>query len=41
MRHVRDRLDDRFKAGAALNTGEQTVPFGDDLAAIPLCGRWR
>jgi len=41
LRHLRDRLGERFKAGAVLYTGEQTVPFGDRLAAVPLCGLWR
>ena len=41
LRHLRDRLGSRFKAGAVLYTGEQTAPFGDRLAAVPLCGLWR
>ena len=40
LRHLRDRLSTRFSAGAILYTGEQTVPFGDRLAAVPLCGLW-
>jgi uncharacterized protein len=40
MRHLRDKLGDRFKAGVLLYTGPSTVPFGDRLAAIPLCGLW-
>ena len=34
LRHLRDRLGDRFKAGVLLYTGESTVPFGDRLAAV-------
>lgn len=40
LRHLRDKLGDRFNGGALLYTGEATVPFGDRLAAVPLCGLW-
>jgi len=40
LRHLRDKLGTRFKAGVLLYTGEYTVPFGDRLAAIPLRGLW-
>ena len=40
LRHLRDRLGDRFKAGVILYTGPSTVPFGDRLAAVPLSGLW-
>ncbi|MET0601670.1 MAG: ATP-binding protein [Baekduia sp.] len=40
LRHLRDRLGDRFKAGVLLYTGESTVPFEDRLVAVPLCGLW-
>lgn len=40
LRHLRDRLGDRFKAGVILYTGSSTVPFGDRLAAVPLTGLW-
>ena len=40
LRHLRDRLGERFKAGVLLYTGPSTVPFGDRLAAIPLGGLW-
>lgn len=40
LRHLRDKLGSRFKAGALLYTGENTVPFEDRLAAVPLCGLW-
>jgi len=40
LRHLRDKLGQRFKAGVLLYTGESTVPFGDRLAAVPMCGLW-
>lgn len=40
LRHLRDRLGERFKAGVLLYTGPSTVPFGDRLAAVPLGGLW-
>jgi len=40
LRHLRDKLGERFKAGVLLYTGESTVPFGDRLAAVPLRGLW-
>lgn len=38
--HLRDKLGDRFKAGVLLYTGASTVPFGERLAAVPICGLW-
>jgi len=40
LRHLRDKLGERFKGGVLLYTGESTVPFEDRLAAVPLCGLW-
>jgi predicted AAA+ superfamily ATPase len=40
LRHMRDKLGARFKAGVVLYTGERTLPFGDRLAAVPLRGLW-
>jgi predicted AAA+ superfamily ATPase len=40
LRHVRERLGERCKAGVLLYTGESTVPFEDRLAAVPLSGLW-
>jgi len=40
LRFLRDRLGPRFKAGVVLHTGAQTLPFGDRLAAVPICGLW-
>jgi predicted AAA+ superfamily ATPase len=41
LRYLRDKLGDRFKFGVVLYTGERTLPFGDRLAAVPLCGLWQ
>lgn len=38
--HLREKLGPRFKAGALLYTGANTVPFGDRLAAVPMAGLW-
>jgi len=35
-----DKLGQRFKAGAVLYTGADTLPFGDRLAAVPVSGLW-
>ena len=40
LRYLRDKLGERFIAGAVLYTGPNTVPFGDRLAAVPLLGLW-
>jgi uncharacterized protein len=40
LRYLRDKLGTRFKAGVVLYTGSDTLPFGDRLAAVPLCGLW-
>jgi predicted AAA+ superfamily ATPase len=40
LRYLRDKLGDRFAAGAVLYTGERTVPFGDRLFAVPYSGLW-
>lgn len=40
LRYLRDKLGERFIGGAVLYTGPNTVPFGDRLAAVPLCGLW-
>jgi uncharacterized protein len=37
---LRDQRKDGFRAGAILYTGEQTIPLGDRLWAIPLSGLW-
>ncbi len=40
LKHLRDKLGTRFKAGALIYTGATTVPFGDRLAAVPVAGLW-
>jgi predicted AAA+ superfamily ATPase len=40
LRHLRDKLGGRLRAGIVLYTGPSTVPFGDRLAAVPLAGLW-
>jgi hypothetical protein len=40
LNHLKDKLGSRFKAGALLYTGANTVPFSDRLAAVPLAGLW-
>ncbi len=41
LRHLRDKLGSRFKAGTLIYLGADTLPFGDRLAAVPLSGLWR
>lgn len=40
LRHLAQRLDRRFVAGYVLYTGQQTLPFGDRLRAIPIDALW-
>lgn len=40
LRHLRDRLGARFKAGVLLYTGSETLPFGERLSAVPVSGLW-
>jgi predicted AAA+ superfamily ATPase len=40
LRHLKEKLGYRFKAGALIYTGASTVSFGDRLAAVPLSGLW-
>ena len=37
---LRDRLDDRFVAGAVLHTGPAVYALGDRIAAIPIASLW-
>lgn len=41
LRHLAERLGPRFVAGFVLYTGQQTLPFGDRLRALPLDAVWR
>jgi predicted AAA+ superfamily ATPase len=38
LRHLRDKLDTRFKSGVVLYAGQRTLPFGDRLWAVPIAG---
>ncbi len=40
LNHLKHKLANKFKAGALLYTGANTVSFGDRLAAVPLSGLW-
>lgn len=40
LAHLRDALGGRFKAGVVLNTGTETLPFGERLWAVPVAGLW-
>jgi uncharacterized protein len=40
LRHLASRLGDRFRAGIVLYAGEQQLPFGNRLAAIPISALW-
>lgn len=40
LSYLRDKIGDRFRGGALIYTGADTVPFGDRLAAVPLSGLW-
>jgi predicted AAA+ superfamily ATPase len=37
LSHMRERLGDRLAVGLVLYAGEQTLPFGERLWAVPLC----
>ena len=37
---LRDKLGERFRCGAVVYTGDQTIPLGDRLYAVPLSGLW-
>ena len=38
--HMRDALGDKFMTGIALYTGNEVLPFGGRLLAIPLTSLW-
>jgi hypothetical protein len=40
LRHLANRLGDRFRAGIVLYAGEQQLSFGDRLTALPMAGLW-
>ncbi len=41
LRNLATHLGDKFIAGIVLYTGQQTLPFGDKLRAVPLDALWR
>ncbi len=41
LRHIAQRLGSRFVAGYVLYAGQQTLPFGDRLRAIPVDALWQ
>ena len=40
MGKLRDARSSRFRCGVVLHAGEQTIPLGDRLFAVPLRGLW-
>lgn len=40
LRHLADRLGDDFVAGIVLHTGQQTLPFGPRMLAMPISALW-
>ena len=40
LRHLQQRLGGRFQAGIVLYCGAQTLPFGQDLACMPISALW-
>ena len=40
LRHLANRLGERFRAGIVLYAGEQRLPFGDRLTALPMAALW-
>ncbi len=40
MKWLRERLGDKFVFGVALYAGDQVLPFGDRLAAMPISTLW-
>lgn len=40
LRHLRDRLGDRFRLGVVLHTGGQTMMSSERIAAVPLAALW-
>jgi len=37
---LRDERGDSFVAGVVIHAGEQTLPFGERLWALPVCALW-
>jgi predicted AAA+ superfamily ATPase len=41
LRGLASALGERFVAGYVLYTGQQTLPFGDKIRAVPVDALWR
>lgn len=41
LRHLANHVGDRFVAGFVLYTGQQTLPFGSRIRALPMDALWR
>jgi uncharacterized protein len=40
LRHLANRLGERFRAGIVLYAGEQQLSFGDRLTVLPMAALW-
>ncbi len=40
LRHLREKLGKHFRAGVVVHTGQETLPFGDRLWAVPVSALW-
>lgn len=40
LEKLRERTEERFRAGVLIHTGRQTLPLGDRLWALPISGLW-
>ncbi|MBH0775591.1 DUF4143 domain-containing protein [Nocardia sp. NEAU-351] len=40
LRHLSERLGDEFLVGIVLHTGQQTLPFGPKMLAMPVSSLW-
>ncbi|MFF5083019.1 hypothetical protein ACFY36_38750 [Actinoplanes sp. NPDC000266] len=41
LRHLADAAGEQFVAGLILYTGQQTLPFGEKIRALPMDALWR
>jgi hypothetical protein len=40
MRHLAERVGDRFHCGVVLHTGRASLPFGEKYFAVPIDSLW-
>ena len=40
LRHLQGKLGPRFRLGAVIHTGSETLPFGKGLWALPVSALW-